>query len=141
MLVLTPAERRGAALVVLLLLIGAAHDLWRLHRPSRAMRDLPPTRNTDSVAVLTSGDSLAAPGAGAIAPADSRVDLNAANRHELESLPGIGPVLAGRILERRARARFRVPEDLLSVRGIGPRLYARLLDRVRVSASKDSTPK
>ena len=140
MLVLTPAERRGAALVVLLLLLGVAHDLWRLARPAPAARDLSrPGGSADSLAGLAGADSLAATDARAGPKADARVDLNAANRHELESLPGIGPVLAGRILERRARARFRSPEDLLAVRGIGPRLYARLVDRVRVSGSQDST--
>ena len=147
MLVLTPAERRGAALVVLLLLLGVAHDLWRLARPAPAARDLSrPGGSADSLAGLVDplaglagADSLAATDARAGPKADARVDLNAANRHELESLPGIGPVLAGRILERRARARFRSPEDLLAVRGIGPRLYARLVDRVRVSGSQDST--
>ena len=49
------------------------------------------------------------------------LDLNRASAGELESLPGIGPALAQRILESRARdGPFLRAEDLLRVRGIGP---------------------
>ncbi|HEV2105361.1 MAG TPA: helix-hairpin-helix domain-containing protein [Candidatus Eisenbacteria bacterium] len=42
-------------------------------------------------------------------------------------MPGIGPVLARRIVEhRREHGPFRSPEELRAVRGIGPKLYARL---------------
>jgi competence protein ComEA len=62
-----------------------------------------------------------------------RVDLNQADAAALDALPGIGPVIAGRILERRAhQGPFRSPEDLLAVRGIGPAVFARLRNHVRV---------
>jgi competence protein ComEA len=61
------------------------------------------------------------------------VDLNAASPEELDRLPGIGPVLAGRIVEyRRRHGRFTRIEELLAVRGIGPRLLERLRGRVRL---------
>jgi competence protein ComEA len=68
------------------------------------------------------------------APADAaRLDLNRATAAELDALPGIGPVLAGRIVEERTRrAGFRQVEDLRGVAGIGPKLFARLRLRVRV---------
>ncbi len=56
-------------------------------------------------------------------PADfsERIDLNKASSEELQSLPGIGPALAERILEsRRREGSFLSPEALLRVRGIGP---------------------
>lgn len=47
-----------------------------------------------------------------------RVNLNAADRDELELIPGIGPVLAERILERRREAGpFRSLDDLGAIPG------------------------
>jgi competence protein ComEA len=52
---------------------------------------------------------------------------------ELDALPGIGPVLAARIVEhRRAHGPFRRVEELRAVRGVGPRLFERLHGRLRV---------
>lgn len=65
--------------------------------------------------------------------ADGRVDLNRAGRAELEALPGIGPVLAERILEHRSlRGRFDRVEQLLEVRGVGPSRLEDLRARVTV---------
>jgi len=49
------------------------------------------------------------------------VDLNALTEADFESLPGIGPALARRIVETRAElGGFRTFDQLLDVRGIGP---------------------
>lgn len=58
------------------------------------------------------------------------VDINRASREELESLPGVGPTLAARIISGRPYARV---DDLRRVRGIGERTLARIRDRARVS--------
>ncbi|MFJ7286859.1 helix-hairpin-helix domain-containing protein [Curtobacterium sp. NPDC098951] len=61
------------------------------------------------------------------------VDLNSADQTTLETLPGIGPSLAGRILAwRDEHGRFAAVEDLLDVSGIGDARFAELRDRVRV---------
>lgn len=66
-------------------------------------------------------------------PPPASLNLNAATAEDLIWLPGIGPELAGRILElRRRRGRFRSVDDLLAVRGIGPRTLERLRPRVTV---------
>lgn len=50
-----------------------------------------------------------------------RLDPNRADLEALMRLPGIGPVLARRIIaDRQAHGPFRRPEDLLRVKGIGP---------------------
>ncbi len=62
-----------------------------------------------------------------------RLDLNCASVAELAGLPGIGPVLAQRIVARREeRGGFASAGELLAVRGIGPRKLSRLLDKVAV---------
>ena len=48
-----------------------------------------------------------------------RVRINSASVSELESLPGVGPALAQRIIAERSRGRFASAEDLLRVSGIG----------------------
>lgn len=61
------------------------------------------------------------------------VDLNTADQTSLETLPGIGPGLAGRIIAwRDEHGRFTAVEDLLDVSGIGDVRFAELRDRVRV---------
>lgn len=67
---------------------------------------------------------------------DHRLDINSAGRRELESLPGIGPVLAGRIVEFRLKnPPFRRVEEILIIRGIGRRKFEALRDRIRVADS------
>ena len=48
-----------------------------------------------------------------------RVRINSASASELQSLPGVGPALAQRIIAERSRGRFASAEDLLRVSGIG----------------------
>lgn len=48
-----------------------------------------------------------------------RVRINSASASELQSLPGVGPALAQRIIAERSRGRFASVEDLLRVSGIG----------------------
>ena len=61
------------------------------------------------------------------------VDLNAATAPDLDALPGIGPVLAQRIVEHRERnGPFRTVEQRDDVPGIGPTTYAELAELVTV---------
>jgi competence protein ComEA len=70
----------------------------------------------------------AARGEGPAAP----LDLNRADAAALARLPGVGPVLAERIVAHRdLRGPFRSPEDLLHVPGVGEGRLARLRPLVR----------
>lgn len=114
----TRAEARGALLLVALLALVAGWSGSRL-------REAPPARPP---APATQGPSAA-----------GAVDLNRADARALDALPGIGPVLAERIVAHRARhGDFESADDLAAVRGIGPRLIDRLRDRVRIVVRSDS---
>lgn len=74
----------------------------------------------------------AATGAGAELP-DGRLDLNSATAAELEELPGVGPVLAGRIVAHRdEHGPFTDAAELREVSGIGEATWASLRDLVGV---------
>jgi competence protein ComEA len=121
---LTDAERRGARVLAVLLVLGTLTDLVRARHPQRAV--LPDARPVPAAAPADSAP------AGTQSTARAPLDLNAATAAELDALPGIGPVLAARIVEhRRAHGPFRSVEELRSVPGIGPRLLARLRPSLR----------
>jgi competence protein ComEA len=62
------------------------------------------------------------------------IDLNTATVAQLQELPGIGPVLAQRIVDHRdSVGPFASPEALIEVNGIGAVLLAGLVDRVTAS--------
>jgi competence protein ComEA len=64
-------------------------------------------------------------------PAPYLVDLNAAPAGEIEALPGVGRVLAERIVAARADGPFARPEDVTRVPGVGPTTLARMRPFVR----------
>ncbi len=94
--------------------------------------------------LLSDGQQVSIPGPGAMPegeaedPAgavtdDGRVRLNTAGPAELERLPGVGPVLAERIVSHRESVGpFQQVEDLLDVAGIGESKLASLRDHVVV---------
>lgn len=65
------------------------------------------------------------------------VDVNGASAAELSSLPGIGPVLAERIIAARPFAEL---EALTRVRGIGPKRLSALRQRARVVSRGEPAP-
>jgi competence protein ComEA len=89
----------------------------------------------DTPSVAGPGGSSTASGVGTSGAGgtDAVVDLNAATVSDLDALPGVGPVMAGRILEwRTAHGRFASVDQLREISGIGARTFARLQPHVRV---------
>ena len=61
------------------------------------------------------------------------VNLNTANQSVLEELPGVGPVLAQRIIDwRTEHGRFTSVDELAEVSGIGEKMFAQLQGKVTV---------
>ncbi len=155
-MILTTEERRALLVLLALILFGQGLALWEDHRQSRPDRDLSrwltvlaATRGDSCAAAVdslylaaTATDLPVAGGTGRRrpeAPAQSvdeiptgvlesgRISINLATAEHLEMLPGVGPVLARRIVEdREVNGPFRTPEELLRVNGIGPRKLAAL---------------
>jgi len=79
----------------------------------------------------SSGQAAERPGA----PRDSdgRININTASRSELTDLPGIGTVLADRIVEyRNANGPYSRIEDIRNVSGIGERRFEAIMDKITV---------
>ncbi len=66
-------------------------------------------------------------------PALELVNLNTASQAELETLPGIGPTTAQKIIDyRETNGPFQTTEDIINVSGIGPGTYERIKDLITV---------
>ncbi len=71
-------------------------------------------------------------GAAAELPAMEKININTATAEQLEALPGIGPALAGQIVEHRAQAPFASPEEIMTVKGIGNAKFAKIKEFIKV---------
>lgn len=86
---------------------------------------------------VTEGDQVHVPGPGGSGETSGHgeeglVDLNTADEAELQTLPGVGPVLAARIVSHRESVgRFEAIEDLLDVPGIGETRLQSIRDLIR----------
>ncbi len=92
-----------------------------------------PSLETGGFASGNAGSSPGAPGSSLDSPG-GRVNLNTASAAELDArLPGIGPVLAQRIVDyRNSHGPFRSLEDLQNVSGIGPRRFEQIKELVTI---------
>jgi len=84
-----------------------------------------PTRHSPPFPVLLSDGDMRFTGL-------FQVDPNNAPADSLELLPGIGPVLADRIVAYRQHHRFEREVDITDVKGIGPKVYERLRPYLKI---------
>ncbi|RJP77658.1 MAG: helix-hairpin-helix domain-containing protein [Candidatus Zixiibacteriota bacterium] len=115
----TPGERRALLTLCAAAVLGLGYRAWQ----AQELPPSPPLSAADSSALaairLAALPDSAPPAANL--PATGKLDLNTATARQLEALPGIGPVLAARIIaERERRQGFRQAAELLEVPGIGP---------------------
>jgi beta-lactamase superfamily II metal-dependent hydrolase len=88
---------------------------WGVSSVRQSTRGLPDGDDRIGRAKLPPNDGNATSG--------RRIDINSASQRELESLPGIGPTLARRIIEGRP---YRTVDDLLRIKGIGEKRLAEI---------------
>lgn len=100
-------------------LIGAGVNIFKNITIERKARSLP--------VVLKSAEDTAARRA--------LLDINQATNEQLEALPGIGPVLAQRIIAYREKhGGFKSVNELRNISGIGPKRLAAIRDLVIVDS-------
>lgn len=76
---------------------------------------------------------LATPVPEVVSSTTELVNINTASIAELDTLPGIGPTTAQKIIDyREQNGAFRNIEDIVNVSGIGPASYERLKDLITV---------
>lgn len=136
-LVFTRTEAAALVVIASLYLVGFT---WRYIQQTTAPFDPEVYAELDSLIAaggLAPMDTLPKPkkaGSGDSLGVDSvnayeagLLDINRATMTQLMALPGIGPALAGRILDYRENVgRFARPEDLIKVKGIGPAKLERI---------------
>jgi competence protein ComEA len=100
-------------------------------QPSRQPAPSPPPAGSP----LPASDGKAAPDTmtDAGAGAEAKININTAALPELESLPGIGQVLAGRIISyREQNGGFKAVDELMNVDGIGQAKFETVRDMITI---------
>ena len=68
------------------------------------------------------------------------ININTASTEQLQTLPGIGPVLAERIItHRETHGLFENVDDLINIKGIGEAVLSELRDLVSVGSSSGTS--
>ena len=86
-------------------------------------------RDGTRVYVPRPGEAVPADAAG-LSPADAKVDINRAPQKELESLPGVGPATALKIIRSRESIPFARVEELQTRGLVSARVFADIRDLV-----------
>jgi competence protein ComEA len=64
---------------------------------------------------------------------EERININTASVEELTRLPGIGPSIATRIVERRRKhGPFKRPQEIIVVRGMSAKRYRQISHLIRI---------
>lgn len=81
----------------------------------------------------TPGTVMVTPEGSGSVSSDGKVNINTSDSEQLQSLTGVGPATADKIIEyRESNGRFTSPQDITKVSGIGDKTYEKLKDSIRV---------
>ncbi len=86
-----------------------------------------------NVVIITDGQDYQVKTENEVELTQSRVNLNTATKAELQELPGVGEVIAERIINYRNQAGFfSNKEEVKNIRGIGELRFEQLVDKIKV---------
>jgi competence protein ComEA len=110
----------------------AARELNLAARLADGAAILVPSRDDPPVTPASGGTGAGdgAPGSGG---SGGRIDVNRASLSELDTLPGIGPVTAQKIVDARAEEPFASVDDLLARKVIGAATFEKIRDLITAS--------
>jgi competence protein ComEA len=88
------------------------------------------------MALCSATPCMARSSAGSEGRATNPVDINSADAEQLMTIPGIGKVMAERIIQfRNQHGPFKRVEDLLKIKGIGEKSFQKIRSYVKVGKS------
>lgn len=115
-------------------------DKMTVFVPHRSIRTTAPASSQPTAVTTAQASAIPTPATPDVTPVSSAprlININTASLTELESLPGIGPALAQRIIDYRvANGPFASPDDLAAVKGIS----ARTVDKFRSKITTGGAP-
>ena len=135
---MNPAEKLkdGQKITVPHKIVSSAAGLSTVDNPvqngNNAKSNMLPGVNTAGLSTANSGTSGLV---GSSSSNNGKININTADKEELDKLPGVGPALADRIIQYRTEhGAFVTPEDLQNVSGIGTKTYEKMAAQVTVSS-------
>ena len=124
-------HRKIIIILIVVILVGGGYWMLKHFQPALFLGEpdlvveteaAPPLQPPSSSFPTSSASSVSPqPSEGLSTPSDgARININTATSQELQTLPGIGPAMAQRIIEhRQTSGGFSTVDDLTNVKGIG----------------------
>ena len=113
---------------------GQQIDVPEVHQISDVRQNTPISSTVEEPVIPISPDRSVPPQPSVQKPAPSdgsRININTATAQELQTLRGVGPALAQRIVEyRQTSGGFSTIDDLTNVKGIGPKTLEKIRDSI-----------